>query len=148
MKISLARPKRKDVISAASLASMIDIIFLLLIFFIVTASFDYAQLDQQVDMPEISNRSPVKTLPPERLIINILASGDVRIGYHEVQHERLATDLKGVIASRLDRPDIPVILSADRNCRHRYVADAMTALAALGLQNVQINAKVAGNNGE
>lgn len=148
MHITIEKPKRGNPASAASLASMIDIIFLLIIFFIVTASFDNAQLDQKVNIPVISNQVPLKSLPAERLIINILSNGDIKIGFIEVSHDAIASELKNAIASRIHSNNVTVILNGDRNCWHKYISNVMDSLAALGFENIQINAKIENNNGE
>ena len=77
---------------------MIDIIFLLIIFFVVTASFDREQIDSKVSLPAVDSAA-VKALPEKRLMINVLPDGSVRAGFHHLAAGEVAEKLGDVIRS-------------------------------------------------
>ena len=60
MKIEYKLSKRSDCVSSASLSSMIDIIFLLIIFFVITASFDREQIDTKITLPQVNSGIAIK----------------------------------------------------------------------------------------
>lgn len=130
-----------------SLSSMIDIIFLLIIFFIVTASFDNAQLDQEVLLPKISGQTPIKSLPPDKLIINVRQNGEVRIGFVAISPEQIKTGtLRQILKKHLHGANGKIIINGDARTKHKQIVAVMDAVASFGYDNVQINAAV--TNGE
>lgn len=58
------------------LTPLIDVVFLLLIFFIVTATFQQDERDLTITVPEALNGNPIQT-EPDKIIVNVRASGDV-----------------------------------------------------------------------
>lgn len=130
-----------------SLSSMIDIIFLLIIFFIVTASFDNAQLDQEVLLPEISGQTPVKSLPPDKLIINIRQNGEVRIGFIAIPPQQVKSGaLREILKKNLRGISSKIIINGDARTKHKHIVNIMDAVASFGYDNVQINAAVSNGN--
>jgi len=127
--------------SAGSLSSMIDIVFLLIIFFVVTASFDREQLDSQVALPEVDSAA-IKTLPPQRLMINVLKDGMVKVGFHQIAAaevpEKLGNAMRG---QKADRKTV-IIVNGDRDTPHKYISAVMNAAALAGYGQVRINAMV------
>ena len=85
-------PQQDVSTSAGSLSSMIDIIFLLIIFFVVTASFDNEQIDSKIDLPTVDSAA-VKSLPEQRIMLNVRENGSVKIGFTELLPEEVSTKL-------------------------------------------------------
>lgn len=134
-------PTQSQNISAGSLSSMIDIVFLLIIFFVVTASFDREQIDAEVTLPAV-DAAAVKSLPPQRLMANVLADGSVKIGFHHIPAEKLTEQLGGVMKSLLSDKDTVLIVSGDRDAKHRHISAVMNIAAQAGFSQVRINAEV------
>lgn len=145
MNMNYKLPANSNGVSAASLSSMIDIIFLLIIFFVVTASFDREQLDAQVMLPEVKSGIAVKSLPPERLIVNVLKDGSVKLGFHVLKPEDVTTGLKPVLQSMSAGHDVTLIVNGHRETRHRYISAVMEAAAQCGYEKVRINATILDN---
>ena len=124
---------------------MIDIIFLLIIFFVVTASFDREQIDSKVSLPVVDSAA-VKTLPEKRLMINVLSDGSVRAGFHHLATEEVAEKLGDVIRSmKADRQTV-LIVNGDRDTPHKYISAVLNAAAKAGCLQVRINAEVRKEN--
>ncbi len=130
-------------VSGAALSSMIDIIFQLIIFFVVTASFDAAQLDTKVELPTVSSGAAVKTLPPERLIVNVYADGSVKCGYQSIASVDAEAELAGVFARSGRKDGSVLVVNGDGAARHAMIAPVLRAAAAAGFSEVKINATVA-----
>jgi biopolymer transport protein ExbD len=137
-------PPQKNGVSAASLSSMIDIIFLLIIFFVVTASFDREQIDSKVKLPDVDSAA-IKMLPPERLMINVLPDGAVILGFHQVKASEVARKLGGIMQSLKADKKTVLIINGDRNTPHKYISAVMNAAAQAGYSQVRINAEVIGS---
>jgi biopolymer transport protein ExbD len=73
------------------LAPMIDIVFLLVGFFMLTAQIVGDERDLTVDLPEVNHRHQSDESPGD-LVINLRTSGEITVG--------------GDVVSRLDLPDI------------------------------------------
>jgi biopolymer transport protein ExbD len=131
------RPDRKkgDDEIDVNLTPLIDVVFLLLIFFMVSTSFDrYAYL--KVQLPEASNKTQQNTGAP--LVISIDAKGKYFVNQRQVVNTSLDT-LKAAIKQTLgDRKDVTVLLRADANTPHQAVVRAMDASAQLGLVRISI----------
>ena len=134
-------PPQEISTSAGSLSSMIDIIFLLIIFFVVTASFDREQIDSKIDLPTV-DFAAVKSLPEQRIMVNILENGSVKIGFTELQQNEVPAKLGGLLKAYQATSDTVVIISGDRNTRYKYISPVMNAAAQAGFSQVRINAEV------
>lgn len=134
-------PENTSNMSVGSLSSMIDIVFLLIIFFVVTASFDREQIDSKVTLPTV-NSAAIKSFPPERLMLNILADGSVKLGFHHLSAADVDEKLGSIMHTmKADRKTV-LIVNGDRNTPHKYISAVMNTAAKAGYDQVRINAEV------
>ena len=118
-----------------NLTPLIDVVFLLLIFFMVSTTFEH-QSRIQVELPEAS--AEPTTPEDESLEIIVDAQGRYFIGEEQVVNTRLKT-LKGAITKVLgDRTDIPVIVRADASSPHQSVVTVLDAASQLGLNRISL----------
>lgn len=127
--------QRQDEDPQINLTPLIDVVFLLLIFFMVTTTFQReAQL--RIEIPEAS-QAP-RQAPAERLELVIDSQGRYFLGQQEVVNTRPET-LKSAIAKAVgENRDRPVVIRADARTPHQSVVTAMDVLAQLGVTNVSI----------
>jgi biopolymer transport protein ExbD len=126
-----------------NLTPLIDVVFLLLIFFMVSTTFEH-QSRIQVELPEAS--AEPTTPEDESLEIIVDAEGRYFIGEEQVVNTKLKT-LKGAIAKVIgDRTDMPVIVRADANSPHQSVVTVLDATSQLGLTRISLaTTKAAGD---
>lgn len=118
-----------------NITSLIDVVFLLLLFFMLTTTFE-REASLQVQIPEAS-QAPAPA-PAERLELIITADGRYYIGNNAVVNTRPQT-LKAALAQAAGgNTGLPVLLRADANTPHQAVVTAMDALAQLGFSRVSI----------
>jgi len=134
-------PVQDSNISTGSLSSMIDIVFLLIIFFVVTASFDREQIDFKVTLPTVDSGA-IKSWPQERLMLNVLVDGSVKLGFHHIAVDEVASKLGGVMRSMKAHKDTVLIINGDRDTPHKYISAVMDVAAQAGYSQVRINAEV------
>ena len=134
-------PTQENTLSSASMSSMIDIIFLLIIFFVVTASFDREQIDSKVSLPTV-NTAAIKSLPPERLMINVLQNGSVKLGFQQLSAFEIPTKLGSIIQSLKAGKNTVLIINGDKDTPHKHISTVMNAAAKAGYSQVRINAEV------
>jgi len=118
------------------LTPLIDVVFLLLIFFMVSTTFEH-QAFLKVDLPEASAVEDRSDLP-EFLELVIDSAGrmylnDMRLVDSEEQTMRAA-----IVEAAGDDRSLPLILRADRLTPHHHVVTAMDVAAQLGFHNLSI----------
>ncbi|MEM7706926.1 MAG: biopolymer transporter ExbD [Pseudomonadota bacterium] len=117
------------------LAPLIDVVFLLLIFFMVTTTFE-RQARLRIELPQASEEAV--TIEQERLEIAISREGRYFINNNEVINQGSDT-LKAAIARIAgDDLDQPVTIRADANTPYQSVVTAMDAVNQLGFVNLSI----------
>jgi len=118
-----------------NLTPLIDVVFLLLIFFMVSTTFEH-QSRIQIELPEATAEA---TKPEdESLEIIIDAQGRFFIGEEQVVNTELNT-LKGAISKSVgEREGIPVIIRADAKTPHQAVITALDATSQLGLTRISL----------
>jgi biopolymer transport protein ExbD len=118
-----------------NLTPLIDVVFLLLIFFMVSTTFDRSG-EIPLQLPSAERETPVT----EQAWIDILvdARGRWFIDGQEVPEQR-AVALHHALARRLEaRPGDPVLLRADAQASHQSVVTVLDLLGRLGVESVSI----------
>lgn len=118
-----------------NITPLIDVVFLLLIFFMVTTTFQKeAQL--RIEIPR-AEQQPTAT-EPESLEIIIDAQGRYFLEQQEVVNTKPET-LKAAITKAVgDNRELPVVIRADASTPHQSVVTAMDVLSQLGFANLSI----------
>ena len=119
-----------------NLTPLIDVVFLLLIFFMVSTSF--SKLSQLVvDLPEAEG-APATT--GEALMLTVDVSGNMTLNGESVPND--ARGLSLALRQQLSgNTDIPVTLSADAMTPHQYVVTAIDVAAQLNITRLTIATK-------
>ncbi|MBT3287534.1 MAG: biopolymer transporter ExbD [Victivallales bacterium] len=115
---------------AFQMAPMIDMVFLLLVFFMCAS-----QMSQKQNLPmEIptASRAVVPKDRPHRWVVNITEEGDLYSGDRPIKLGALATQVKARLAAV---PDLKVYIRGDQRCEHRHVKKVMNRLAEVGIDS-------------
>lgn len=118
------------------LTSLIDVIFLLLIFFMVSTTFEKQAL-LKVDLPEASEVDNREELP-DTLELVIDADGRMFLNNQRLTDSDTRTIRAAIEQAAGAQRDIPLILRADRETPHHYVVTTMDVAAQLGFINLSI----------
>jgi len=133
------RPGHKEETVDVNLTPLIDVVFLLLIFFMVTTTFDrHARL--KVSLPESSTKASQQQKEP--LVLSIDAKGNYFLNDRQLINRQLDT-LKQALQKTIgqdvkDFKDVALVLRADANTPHQFVVRAMDAASQLGLTRLSI----------
>lgn len=114
---------------------MIDIVFLLMIFFLVASKLDEDDRSIEVTLPQASAAKPLTSRPRE-FVINIDRDGNYFAGARPVRLDDLRQLLKQSAADNPSRQT--VILRADENALHKFVVAAMDACVQAGIDDYQV----------
>lgn len=132
MKLRTAEPEEPDV----NLTSLIDVVLLLLVFFMVTTSF-VRESQIAIRLPEVDTAAAAAATPPVE--ISISAGGDYRVNGRPLVDNRPAT-LAAAIRQLADELDAApaVTISADAEASHQSVVTAMDVVGRLGFSEISI----------
>ncbi|MBO7520625.1 MAG: biopolymer transporter ExbD [Opitutales bacterium] len=122
---------QQDEDTAFELTSMIDVVFLLIAFFMTVTSFATAEL-VKVQMP-IAAESKVPEDSRDRQFISIDKEGNYFLGARPSNIE----EIKAALAARAKNPDFKgVYLRADEATHYRFVSEVMKGCAEVEIYNV------------
>jgi len=126
---------RTDIDPEINLISLIDVLFCLIIFLVVTTTFQHHSV-LKLKLPQAGAEVTQDATAP--LTVTIDAEGRYYVGQNEVL-QRDPDSLRAAIA-RVAGPgrDLPVVLSADARTPHQAVVTALEALGGLGFERVSI----------
>lgn len=102
------------------LAPLVDVVFLLLVFFLVATNFVDREKDLAVSLPRGSGGAESAKL--QRILVNIRSDGTVLLGDRPVLREELYRAL--VEALRVN-PDLPVVLRGDKAASHGEIVGVL-----------------------
>jgi biopolymer transport protein ExbD len=113
-------------------SSLVDVMFILIIFFLVTMSFHEQETDMAVNLPEtdLTLSSAVQVL-----VINIRNDGSYYVNDKRMDLPSLQNELVTVVQRN---PDQKVLVRADRNALHGQVAQAIAACRRVGISEANI----------
>lgn len=129
MKIKRTTEVEGDVINTSPI---VDIMFILIIFFLVTTTFHQVERDLEVSLPETdtSLSSAVRVL-----VINVRTDGSYFLGAKRCDINQLYSSLT---AASAENPDQKVLVRGDRNALHGYVAAALATCRKAGIREANI----------
>jgi len=117
-----------------NITPMIDVVFLLLIFFMVATTFLNPEREIEVDLPNADSAGSVER-PPEEIVITVRADGDVFVQGETRNRDGLLTLLR---AAAQHDPETPVTIRGDRSARHEAIVGVMDACGTAGLFNLSV----------
>lgn len=118
----------EDVDPEFELTPMIDVVFLLIAFFMTLISFISSEL-VDLELPE-AELATIPEEPGDRQYISVDVEGQIYLGATPISEEALTTQLANLKA---DIPTLKVFLRADSNTTHRHVNRVMEATAQAGI---------------
>ncbi len=118
-----------------NLTPMLDVVFIMLIFFIVTAVF---VKDPGV---EVSRPSAVTAITPDRgsIFVAVTANNEIWVDQRSVGADGVRAAIERLLA---ENPEGGVVIQADNGAANEFVINVMDAARAIGIEDVTIAAAV------
>jgi len=114
-----------------AMAPMIDMVFLLLVFFMCASRLSQLQT-VELEIPD-ATKAVVPKERPDRVVVNVTSAGDVLVGMQAVADDN---ELRDVIKQyKESTPDIKVYLRADKDSEHKHVRKIMAVMGELGIDD-------------
>ncbi len=126
--------KRQTDEAAIDMTPMLDVVFIMLIFFIVTTSF-IKEAGVEIEHPIAGSTVPK---PKASLLIGVTAKGEVWISKNKIKPEALRARVAKI---RLENPEGAVVIQADIKAKSGLVLQVLDAVKAAGVADVSIAAR-------
>ncbi|MEJ2417206.1 MAG: biopolymer transporter ExbD [Exilibacterium sp.] len=130
--------RQKSDENGINLTPMIDVVFLLLIFFMVSTTFT-KETHLQVDLPEASGDRPQEEQKQIEILIN--ADGSYAINGKSLVNKQIDTLKAALKETSGGETKMPLVITADAKTPHQAVVTAMDAAGQLGFVHLSITTK-------
>ena len=127
------RSRKPD--SGINLTPLIDVVFLLLIFFMVTTTFTQ-ETRLLISLPEAGGETV--DAEPESLELTIDKEGNYALNGQSLINRDIKTIMAALKDASAGNRDLPVVIAADAESSHQAVVTAMDAAGKLGFNQLQI----------
>ncbi len=113
---------------------MIDVVFLLIIFFLVSSHLARRENEMQLALPTAKSGEEDAVATNRRVTINIRPEGSLTLAGRSVSENDLTSRLAA--ARQQEGPEVELRIRADRNVPYRHIAPVLRAAATSGIWNV------------
>ncbi|MFG0334219.1 MAG: ExbD/TolR family protein [Maioricimonas sp. JB049] len=116
-----------------NITPLIDIVFLLVVFFLVTSHFVRTQEVDRVELPD-ATQTEDEEATPRRMVVNVLAGGQIRVNGRDVDIPFVEEALR---RQSLDAgPNFEVQIRADRRIPYSEIEPILLACSRNGITRV------------
>ena len=119
---------------ALALTSMLDVIFLLLCFFVTVSVYSQWENEISIKLPDAKTSEQPERLPGE-VVINIAKDGSIRVNGMSLTHEELGARLAKVAKFY---PGQPVVLRADSETSYAALVKVVDTCRAADVWNFSL----------
>ena len=123
-----AQPTGSDI--AIDLTPVIDMVFNLLIFFLVATSFQQLEREMKIALPHANSSGPISAMLKE-IVVNVDAEGRMIVSGRPIVAEELRTMVKGAVAAN---PDQKLTVRGDRTTAYANIVEVLDICKGSGIQ--------------
>ena len=133
----MSRRRQRTEDASVNLTPMIDVVFLLVIFFMVGSHFGEAQGRIDVNVPGVGDLRAMTRQPDERMV-EVSGDGRVTLDNRPVSLDELSRQLR---AMHQQYPDVRVAIRGEADASFQRVAEVLQVIRGTGIQQMGIAAK-------
>ena len=133
--MNFRRTRREEV--GVNLTPLIDVVFLLLIFFMVSTTFT-RETQLQLDLPESASGTPVENQNLEQIEVLVSAAGEVTINGKSLINPNLDSLQTALQREAGGNNSLPVVITADAKASHQSVITVMDAAGQQGFSRLRL----------
>ncbi len=126
-----------------NLTAMIDILFLLIIFFMVSTQFTEFERSLGLEVPHVAPGAALTAIPESR-IVNVFKDGHVTLDEETLTLQELTSRLE---RAREQYSGLRVVVRGDGAGRFQRVAEVLNAVKQAGIGQLAISVKLADEQG-
>lgn len=128
-----------DDMPSINLTPMLDIVFNLIIFFMVGSRFTDLENNIDLKVPEVNSTAPLSEAPEKR-VINVFRDGRIVLDRQDVSLSELVAQLS---SAHSQYAELGVIVRGDAEGPFQNVASVLTACRQAGVQDMGISVRLA-----
>lgn len=121
-----------------NLTSMIDVVFLLIIFFMVGTKFTELERKISLEVPQVADRGAL-TPAPEKKVVNVYRDGQVTLDRRPVTLDQLTEELT---IAHGQYADLGVLIRGDGHGEFQRVAEVLNACKQAGVAELAISVRL------
>ena len=118
-----------------NLTSMLDVVMLLIIFFMLSTQFREEERQYDVKLPTISDASAL-TGQPDEIIVNVMPDGSIRLRQEQVNLDQLEAAMRAAAAKFAGQT---VVIRGDGSIPYQEIMDVMAACRRGGIRNTSLS---------
>ena len=130
------RQQRDEV--GINLTPLIDVVFLLLIFYMVSTTFT-REAPQSIDLPEAEGK-PVEEVQ-QQIEILVDETGRYRVNGAELVDNEMRTLQAAIYKESTGDTTLPLIISGDSDAAYQYIVQAMDAAGQMGFVHLSMTVR-------
>ncbi|MAI30233.1 MAG: biopolymer transporter ExbD [Rubripirellula sp.] len=134
----MAKIKRSSIASTLSLTPLIDVVFLLLIFFLVTSEFEEEERRLDIVLPTATSAVPM-TSKPREVVVDIDNEGELYLAGKVTDLSALQLFLEAAVSN--NPTNQTVIIRADRTTAFQPVVSVMDVCNRSGVSDYSVTTK-------
>ena len=134
----MIRVKQAEETASIELTPIIDMVFLLLIFFLVATSFHQTEREMQIALPSAVSAEPISTALRE-LIVNVDAEGAIIVNGARLEPNGLREVIDRSVATN---PDQKVTVRGDRSTAYENIVRVLDICKGAGIQEPYLDTVV------
>ena len=121
-----------------NISSMIDVMFILIIFFLVTTTFKEEEIDHMVNLPVDARNQSLTQSTGNLAKINIRENGSYVVMGQQFTEEQVSEWTKQQVDKK---PDLKVLIRCDQDAKHLYLANVLSICRDVGVPKANIAVK-------
>jgi biopolymer transport protein ExbD len=126
------RRRAEPLVMGFQIAPMVDVLLVLLCFFILTWNFARKEMELDVRVPTAENGGE-PTLDVNQTVLNLKADGSMVMNTKPITFDELGD--KMALLAKIN-PDYAIILRGDENVAYKYVARVLDVCRGAGIWNI------------
>ena len=132
------RSKTVETEEDINMTSLLDVLFILIIFFLVTTTFKQLEDDRRVELPVDQRNQAMANKAGDVVKINIRKSGAYVIMGKPVTEEMVEKTMEDAVGKR---PEVKVMIRVDKETMHLYLANVLSICKFVGVKDPHIMVK-------
>ena len=126
------RRQTKPDVFGFQIAPMVDILLVLLVFFLVTWNFSLSEKELDVKIPTATNAKDANAYVGQ-VVVNVKSDGSIVFNRQTISADELVAKLRELAKLY---PDQAVILRGDQNVNYKFIVDVLDICRSANIWNV------------
>lgn len=126
----------RDEEPSINLTPMVDVVFQLILFFLLGTKFTEMERKVDLEVPQVSASAATLTAAPQRQIINVHRDGSLTLDGEAVTPQQLVDQLS---AAQSQQGELGVLVRGDAQGQFQRVAEVLTACRQAGIHELGIS---------